>query len=152
MTPFQMHFGRKPRTAITNLIGQPSCLLPKWKKTVTKYILAQPTELQVFTIQDSDGEMADYLVLNENKKRTRSVIQNFKQYQFYEKEDKPNAMKCRFKINKTLTAVKETGHTITTVDGKIMHKKLASNPLKFQRPKKPGETRSQFDSLLLLIQ
>ena len=23
MTPFQMHFGRKPRTAITNLIGQP---------------------------------------------------------------------------------------------------------------------------------
>ena len=27
MTPFQMHYGRKPRTAITNLIGQPQCLL-----------------------------------------------------------------------------------------------------------------------------
>ena len=27
MTPFQMHFGRKPRTAINNLIGQPECLL-----------------------------------------------------------------------------------------------------------------------------
>ena len=108
---------------------------------MTKYVLAQPTELHVFTIHDSDGEMADYLVLKENKKRPRSVSQNFKQYQFYEKEDKPNAMKCRFKINKTLTAVKETGHTITTADGKIRHKKLASNPFKVQPPKKPEESR-----------
>ena len=38
MTPFQMHFGRKPRTAITNLIGQPECLLSNWKKTPTNYI------------------------------------------------------------------------------------------------------------------
>ena len=27
MTPFQLHLGRKPRTAITNLIGHPECLL-----------------------------------------------------------------------------------------------------------------------------
>ena len=26
-TPFQVHFGRKPRTAITNQIGRPECLL-----------------------------------------------------------------------------------------------------------------------------
>ena len=140
MTPFRMHFGRKPRTAITNMIGQPLCLLSNWKKTVTKYILAQPTQLQVFTIHDSDGEMADYIVLNENK-RPRSVSQNFNQFQFYKKEDKPIAMKCRFQINKTLTAVKETGHTITTADGKILHKKLASDPLKFPPPKKPEESR-----------
>ena len=87
VTPFQMHFGRKSRTAITNMIGHPSCLLSNWKKPLTKYILAQPTELQVLTIHDSDGDIADYLVLKENKKRTRSVSQNFKQYQFFEKED-----------------------------------------------------------------
>ena len=29
MTPFKLHFGRKPRTAITNLIGRPECLLTK---------------------------------------------------------------------------------------------------------------------------
>ena len=140
MTPFQLQFGRKPRTAITNLIGQPPCLLSNWKKTVTKYISAQPSELQVFTIHDSDGEIADYLVLNESKKRPRSVSQYIKQYQFYEKEDKPNAMKCRFKVNKTPTAVRETGHTISTAEKKIVHKKLASNPLKFQPPKKPEES------------
>ena len=44
MTPFQMHFRPKPRTAITNLIGQPECLLSNWKKTLTNYISAQPTE------------------------------------------------------------------------------------------------------------
>ena len=44
MTPFQLHYGRKPRTPITNLIGQPNCLLTNWKKTLTNYILAQPAE------------------------------------------------------------------------------------------------------------
>ena len=67
MTPFQMHFGRKPRTAITNLIGQPQCLLSNWKRTLTNYISARSTELQMFTIYDSEGEMADYLVLNDSR-------------------------------------------------------------------------------------
>ena len=99
MTPFQMHFGRKPRTAITFLIGQPECFLSNGKETLTNYFSAQPTELQMFTINDSQGEMADYIVLNDSKKRARSVSPEFKQYQFFEKENKPNALKCRFKTN-----------------------------------------------------
>ena len=50
-------------------------------------------------------------------------------------------MKCRFKIDKNLTAAKETKHTITTTEEKIIHKKLASNPLKFPPSKKADETR-----------
>ena len=138
-----MHFGRKPRTAITNLIGRPECLLSNWKKTLTNYVSAQPTELQMFTINDSEGEMADYMILNDSKKRARSVSREFKQYQFFEKENKPNAMKCRFKTNKMLTAVNETEHTITTSEGKVIHKKLASKPIKFQSSKKPEEKRKQ---------
>ena len=143
MTPFQMHFGRKPRTAITNLIGRPECPLSNWKKTLTNYVSAQPTELQMFTINDSEGEMADYMILNDSKKRTRSVSREFKQYQFFEKENKPIAMKCRFKTNKMLTAVNETKHTITTSEGKVIHKRLASKPIKFQLSKKPEEKRKQ---------
>ena len=86
MTPFQMHFGRKPRIAITNLIGQPECLLSNWKKTLTNYISAQPTELQMFTINDSEGEMADYIVLNDSKKRARSVSPEFTEYEFLKKK------------------------------------------------------------------
>ena len=141
MTPFQMPYRRKPRTAITNLTGRPECLLSNWKKTLTNYVSAQPTELQMFTINDSEGEMADYLILNDSKKRYRSVSKEFKQYQFFEKENKPNAMKCRFKTNKILAAVDETKHTITTSDGKIIHKKLASKPIKFQLSKKPEEKK-----------
>ena len=68
MTPFQIHFGRKLRTGIISLIGQPECLLSNWKTTLTSYISAQPKELQMFTINDSEGEMADYVVLNDSKK------------------------------------------------------------------------------------
>ena len=50
-------------------------------------------------------------------------------------------MKCQFKTDKILTAAKETKHTITTTEGKLIHKKLASKPLKFQPSKKPDETR-----------
>ena len=91
MTSFQMHFGRKPGTAITNWIGQYECLLSNWKKPLTSYISAQPTELQLFTINDSEGEMADYILLNDSKKRTRSVSREFRQYQFFERKNKPNA-------------------------------------------------------------
>ena len=102
MTPFQLHYERKPRTPITDLIVQPACLLSDWKKTLTNYILAHSAELQVFTIHDSDGELACYLVFNESRKRGRSV--NFKKYHFFEKETKPDALKCSIKTDKILTA------------------------------------------------
>ena len=124
MTPFQLHYTRKPRTPITNLIGQSACLLSDWK-TLTNYILAQPAELQVFTVHDPDGVLEVYLVLNESRKRGRSVRDNFKSYQFCEKETKPDARKCRLKTSKILTAAKETKHTITTIDGKVIHKKTS---------------------------
>ena len=92
MAPFQRHLVRKPRTALTNLIGKPECLLSNWKRTLTNYISAQPTELQVVAINDSDGEMAEYLVLNETRKRGRSVSRDFEKYQLYGKENKPDSM------------------------------------------------------------
>ena len=37
----------------------------------------------MFTMYDSEGEMADYIVPNDSKKRTRSVSQEFEQFQFF---------------------------------------------------------------------
>ena len=85
--------------------------------------------------------MADYLILNDSRKIARSVSLEFKQYQFFEKENKPNAMKCSFKTNKVLTAIGVSGHTITTSEGKIVHKKLKSNPIKFPLSRRPNEQR-----------
>ena len=100
MTPCQMHLGRIPRTALTNLIGKPEGLLSNWRKTLTNYFSAQLTDLQFFTINDSDGEMADYMVLNDTKKKGRSVGRNLLKYQFYEKEIEPDSMKFGFKTEK----------------------------------------------------
>ena len=79
-------------------------------------------------MNDSDGDLADNLVLNDSKKRARSVSQEFEPYKFFERETIPDSMKCRFKTKKPLTAVKETDHTITMAEGRIIHIKLASNP------------------------
>ena len=40
-----------------------------------------------------------------------------------------------------LTAIRESDHTITTSEGRIIHKKLASIPLKFKSPRRPDEPR-----------
>ena len=111
------------------------------EENTNKYILAQQTELQVVIINDAEGEMADYLVLIDTRKRSRSVSRKFKKYQFLEKENKPNSMKCSFKTDKILTARKETDHTVTTSDGRTIHKTLASKPLKFQTLRKPDDPR-----------
>ena len=95
----------------------------------------------MFTFNDSEGEISDYIVLNDSKKRTRSVSREFEQFQFFEKENKPKALKCRFKTSKPLKAIKETEHTITTSEGRVIHKKLASKPIKFQFLRKPEERR-----------
>ena len=85
--------------------------------------------------------MVDYPLLNDTRKRGRSVSQDFRKYQFYEKENKPNSMKCGFKTDKILTAIKESEHTVTTSEGKIFHKTLASKPLKVQSFKRTDEQK-----------
>ena len=87
--------------------------------------------------------MMDYMVLNDTWKRGRSISQGFRENQFYEKENKRNSMKCCFKTNEILTAMKKTyrDHTVNTSEGKIIFKKLASKPLKFQTSKKTDEQK-----------
>ena len=131
LTPFELHKGRKPRTTITNASNQNNCLLSNWEKLTNKFVSAQPQELQVYTIKVSDGGLVDYLVMNA-KRRTKSVSEQFAPYQFYERETKPDAMKKRFKTEKSPTAVTETRHTVKTDNGKILHEKLISNPFSFQ--------------------
>ena len=60
-------------------------------------------------------------------------------------------MKGGFKTNKFLTAVAETGHTVTTSEGRIIHKKLACiQAFDFSDIKKariPEETNKQMPQM-----
>ena len=85
VTLFQMHFGRKRHTPFSNLIGQTTCLVSNWEITISKYVLPQPAELQVFIFHDSNGELADYLVFNESTTRGQSVSKILKNTNFLRK-------------------------------------------------------------------
>ena len=50
-------------------------------------------------------------------------------------------MKCGLGTNKILTATNEPDHSVTTSEGRILHKKLASNPLKFQTSRRTNEQK-----------
>ena len=77
---------------------------------MTKYILAQPTELRIYyqRLRRGAGRLHGS---QRHKENNHSVNQDSEENQFYEKENKPNTMKCRFKTSKILTAAKETNHT-----------------------------------------
>ena len=141
ITPFELHMGRTPRTIITNTLNQENCLLLNWKKVITKYVSAHPKELQVYTIKGNDGGLVDYLVIKDGKRRNKSVSSSFTPYQFYERLNKPNSLKQKFKTDKELTAVSETKHTVMTDTGRRLHKKLISKPIAFQPTKKEDSRR-----------
>ena len=59
-------------------------------------------------------------------------------------------MKCGFKTNKTLTAVAETDHTVTTSEGRVIHKKISIQTLEISHIKKargPKEGHQQMQQM-----
>ena len=133
-TPFESHFGRAPRTIISNL-----------KNSVS----VDSKDLSVYITRKSDREITDHLVMSkktvepkfrrgmtfsQTKKPTSSVSMNKFEYLFklYEINYKKRSMESKVK-NKIQTAVSGTKHTITTDKNKIIHRKLNSNPLPFQQ-------------------
>ena len=63
----------------------------------------------------------------------------------YEKDNKPTSMKFGFKTDKIVTKLTETGHTFTT-EGRIFHKNIDSDPLKFQTSRNPDQPRKSINS------
>ena len=136
-TPFQLHYGRKPRNAITNMTNTGTCLLSDWKKTLNKYVSAQPDVLQTYTVHDGEGKLADYMIIDTYRKRRASVSnENFTPYTFAEKKNQRDALKNPFETKNLQTAIAETEHTVTTDKNRVLHKKLISGPIEFQPQKK----------------
>ena len=135
-TQFEFHFGRAPRTSLSNL-----------KNAVS----VDSKDLSVYITRNSAGEITEHLVMSKKKmlepkfrrgmtfsrtkKPTSSVSMNKFGYPFktYEKTTKKGSLESKFK-HKIQTAVSGTEHTITTDINKIVHRKLISNSLPFQQP------------------
>ena len=131
-TPFELHFGWKSRTKLTNI-----------KNAVS----ADSKDLPVYITRSSTGEITDHLVISKKKtndpkyrrgmsfsqtrKPLNTVSTNNYPFSFYKKTHKKNSLGSKFS-NKIQTAISGTKHTVTTDKNKIIHRKLMSNPLPFQ--------------------
>ena len=132
-TPFEILFGREPRTKLSKL-----------KNAVS----LDSKDFSVYITRISAGEITDYLAMpkkktvnqkfrrgmtfQQTKKPTGSVsMNNFEfLFKFYEKNCKKESLHSKFK-NKIQTAISDTDHTVTTNKNKILDRKLISNPLPF---------------------
>ena len=139
-TPFEQHFGRKPRTKLSNLKNA---------------ISVDSKELSVYITRNSTDEITDHLVTSKKKKndpkyrRRMTFTQNKKPsntvsngknhnfpFTFYEKAHTKNSLGSKFE-NKPQIAIPGKKHTITTDKNKTIHRKLISNPIPFQNTATP---------------
>ena len=136
-SPFERHYGRKPRTELTNYLNLPT--------GNNEYISAQPETLQVYSFNNGKGGY-DQLIMKTPRKLKCDVSNNFP-YKFLEKRQTKNKFESEYQT-KPQTAVAGTKHTITTDTNKVIHRKLASKPLpnSFQNPlSRRGENRRGID-------
>ena len=124
-SPFERHYGRKPRTELTSYLN-----LPTDNK---EFCSAQPETLQVFSFNNGKGGY-NQLIMKTPRKLKCDVSNNFP-YKFLEKKQNKNKFEGGYQ-SEPQTAIAGPKHTITTDTNKILHRKLVSKPLpnSFQNP------------------
>ena len=126
---FELHFGRKPNTEISNLLGNNS----------NNCISAHPDTLQVYSFTNSELT-ADILPMKQSRRSTINPVSKEYPFQFLEKNHSKGKFDSKYQ-QKVQTAISGTNHTVTTQDNRIIHRKLISKPLKnsFQEKSKRGK-------------
>ena len=139
-TPFEQHFGRKPRTKLSN-----------HKNAIS----VDSKELSVYITRNSTGEITDHLVMSKKKnndpkyrrgmtftqnKKSSNTVSNGKNHNypftFYEKAHTKSFLGSKFE-NKPQIAIFGTKHAITTDKNKTIHRNIISNPIPFQNTATP---------------
>ena len=133
-TPFERHYGRKPRTEIHNFLN----VSPDKQYIVS----AKPETQRVHSFTNGNGAY-DQLVIKAPRKLREDVSNKFP-YLFLERKRSRDKFENMY-ANKPQMAVARTKHTIITDTNKIIHRKRASKPLNpiFQNPlsRRGGRTR-----------
>ena len=131
-TPFERHYGRKPRTEITSYLNIPT--------EINEIVSARPETLQVYSFNNGDGEY-DQLIMKAPRKLKCDVSNKFP-YQFLEKKKQnKNKIESNYET-KPQTAIAGTKHTITTDTNKTIHRKLirvTHYQIHFKTPYQDGE-------------
>ena len=116
---FELHYGRKPNTAISNLLN-----LDKIEKLTKRLVSAKPDTLQVYCFSGAGG-VSDQLPMK--PKKSSKVVSNCP-FLFLEKKRQRNNFESAY-ADKPQLAISGTNHTVTTPNGRVIHRKLISKPI-----------------------
>ena len=113
-TPFELHYGRKPRTELTNIVKDGKTCFSDW----SEISISAPNKpkIPIYVGRDADGEITNHVVMARSKteekqanegpkspKKENSVSYPFK---FVEKNSNKKSLEGRFQ-NKIQTAMTE---------------------------------------------
>ena len=116
---FELHYGRKPNTEISNLLK-----LDNLEKLTKNSVSAKPDTLQVYSFNGAGG-VSDQLPMK--TKKNAKGVSNYPFF-FLEKKHQRNKFESAYS-DKPQLAVSGTKHTITTPNGRILHRKMISKPI-----------------------
>ena len=116
---FDLHYGRKPNTETTNLLS-----LDTLKNLTENSISAKPDTLQVYSLSGVGG------VSNQLPMKTKKNDKGVSNYPFFFLEKKHQKSKFESAYtDKPNIAISGTNHTVTTPNGRIIHKENISKPI-----------------------
>ena len=126
-SPFELHYGIKPRSEINKFFGvnQDENL----KKISCKNIATKPETIPIYTFS-ADGGITDQLIMKAQRKQTKPVSDIFAFY-FLGRNHRRRKFESMH-INKPQKVVSGTEYKVTADEGRQLHRKLISIPLKFQ--------------------
>ena len=116
---FELHYGRKPNTEMSNLLN-----LDEIEKLTKRSVLAKPDTLQVYSFSGAGG-VSDQLPMKPKKNSKR--VSNYP-FSFLEKKHQRNKFESAYS-DKPQLAISGTKHTVTTPNGRVIHRKLISKPI-----------------------
>ena len=116
---FELHYGRKPNTEISNLLK-----LDTVEKLTKDSVLSKPDTLQVYSFNGAGG-VSDQLPMK--PKKTTKGVSSYP-FLFLEKKHQRSEFESAYS-DKPQLPISGTKHTVTTPNGKILHRKNISNPI-----------------------
>ena len=116
---FELHYCRKPNTEISNLLN-----LDEIEKLTKRSVSAKPDTLQVYSFSGAGG-VSDQLPMK--PKKGAKGVGNYP-FSFLEKKHQRNIFESAYS-DKPQLAISGTSRTVTTPNGRVIHRKLISKPI-----------------------
>ena len=147
VSPSELHHGRKPRSEYTNIVKDNKSYLSDWK---TMNVSVPLKQIPNYVARNERREVTDCIKMTTKKKiaccsshkspkrkPTRPVSRNFQYNDFVSggRRNQKKSLEGKYKEQPKI-AIDGTEDTVRTTDNEVLHRKLMSTSLNFQRSQK----------------